>query len=72
MWTGGHNVLGFVPDLTFLWNQNPCRLCKSSSDEATNQSPLCVSKHTHAKRSHMLIKDPVVRVRVQWIMETPE
>ena len=27
--------------------------------------------YTHAKRSHKHIKDPVVHVTVQWIMETP-
>ena len=31
---------------------------------------MCV--YTQAKRSHTHVKDPLVRVRVMWIMKTPK
>ena len=59
--TGGH------PEIS-LW-QILCNLYKTALDEAiyiyTQGLP------AHAKRSHAQVKDPVVHVKVRWIMETP-
>ena len=33
---------------------------------------MCVYIYMHAKRSHAHVKDPLVHVRVRWIMETPK
>ena len=41
---------------------------KSPSDETINRDPPCV--YARKKRSHTHVKDPVVRVRVRWTMET--
>ena len=59
-------MVGVAPALRFLWSQVLCRLYKSLSDNTVNPSPSCVytcKKITYAK-------DPVVHVRVWWIMET--
>ena len=45
-------------------------LQKSFGWDYKPRSPMCII-HMHAKRSHTHDNDPVVHVRVWWIMETP-
>ena len=52
--------------LRFLRSQILCRLYKSPSDETINRV------YMHATGLHTHVKDPVVHVRVGWIMETPK
>ena len=66
---GDHYVLGFAPALRFPQTQILCRLYKSSLDETINRGP---SVYMYAERSPMRVKDPVVHVRVWWIMEKPK
>ena len=63
-------TLGFVPALRFLLSQILCRLYKSPSDETINRGTPCV--YTCKTKPHTHVEDPVVRIRVRWIMETPK
>ena len=70
-WMGDRFLRGFARRLwaSFPEVKSPCRHCipqKSFGSDNKLRSRVC----THAKRSHMHIKDPVVHVRVRWIIQT--
>ena len=72
---GDHYVLGFAPALRFLQSQILCWLYNSASDETINWGPACVytrmqKYHINSDNTH--VKEPVVHVRVWWIMGTPK
>ena len=48
---------------------NSVQTLQRSADESINRGSRV---YTHAKSSHRRVKDPVVRVGVRWIMETPK
>ena len=73
-WMGDHYVLSFAPALRLPWSQILCRINKHHSDETINGGTPCVycvyaCNDVYKKRSHRHVKDPVVHVRVQWIMK---
>ena len=61
-------VLGFAPAPIFL-QSNSVQTTKSPSDETTDRGPPCVNV---SMQNHHTVKDPVVHVRVWWIMETQQ
>ena len=65
---GDHYMLYFAPALRLLRSQIVCRPynCKVFRLRLYTEAPRV---NTHAKRSHKHVKDPVVHVRVRWIME---
>ena len=68
-WIGDHYVLPrLAPALKFLHSQILCRLYKTSFGwDYKSRSPVCV----RMQNDHITcVKDPVVKVRVPWILET--
>ena len=57
-----------VNKLLVVLFQNLCRLYTSLDETENARLSSCVYTHTKRQRTH--IKDPVVHVRVQWVMET--
>ena len=68
MWMGDCYVLGFAPALRFLQSNFVQTTKVLLLRQKKSRSPVCL--YTHAKRSHMQVKDPLVHVSIRWIMET--
>ena len=60
-WIGDRYVLGFAPALRII-------SLDSKSVQTLRQQTEIPSVYTPAKRSHTHVKDPVVHMRVGWIV----